>query len=330
MKKVILSAVQATGALHLGNYLGAIKNWVEVQEAYECFFFLADLHAITVLTDTEELRCSIYQSTAISLAAGLNADRVAFFAQSMVKEHTELAWLLNCITPLGWLKRMTQFKDKAGRDQEKACLGLFSYPVLMAADILLYEADLVPVGEDQKQHLELTRDIAGNINRKFNKEVLKVPEPLIRNTGMRIMSLRDGTKKMSKSDSSDFSRINLKDSADIIHQKIKKAKTDHLSYISYDKENRPEMSNLLDIYSIISDEKIESIVSRYCTSGFAKFKKDLAEVIITKLSPIHSTYLDLMNNQDYLTQVLHKGSIKARTKAEQTVSKVKELWGFIL
>jgi tryptophanyl-tRNA synthetase len=269
MKKTILSGVQASGSLHLGNYLGAIKNWVKMQEEYNCFFFLADLHAITVDRTSEELRTSIMQTLAIYLAAGLSPDKVTIFAQSMVKEHSELAWILNCVTPLGWLKRMTQFKDKAGKDQDKACLGLFSYPVLMAADILLYQTDIVPVGEDQKQHLELTRDIAGAINRKFNKEVLKVPEPLIGGSATRIMSLRDGRKKMSKSDISDLSRINLKDDADLIYQKIKKAKTDHLTEISYDKENRPEISNLIDIYANLSETNIETITKNYQNKGFA-------------------------------------------------------------
>ncbi|WP_341789456.1 tryptophan--tRNA ligase [Rickettsia endosymbiont of Polydrusus tereticollis] len=330
MKKTILSGVQATGSLHLGNYLGAIKNWVKMQEEYNCFFFLADLHAITIERTPEELKNSIMQTLAIYLAAGLSPDKVTIFAQSMVKEHSELAWILNCVTPLGWLKRMTQFKDKAGKTPEKACLGLLSYPVLMAADILLYQADCVPVGEDQKQHLELTRDIAGVINRKFNKEVLKVPEPLIGGTAARIMSLKDGRKKMSKSDSSDSSRINLKDNADLIQQKIKKAKTDHLTEISYDKENRPEISNLIDIYANLSEANIETITQNYQNKGFAKFKEDLAEIITSQLQPIHSKYLDLMNNQDYLLRVLHNGAEKASARATKTVTEVKELFGFVV
>ncbi|MFY9589946.1 tryptophan--tRNA ligase [Rickettsia endosymbiont of Halotydeus destructor] len=330
MKKTILSGVQATGSLHLGNYLGAIKNWVKMQEEYNCFFFLADLHAITVDRTPEELKNSIMQTLAIYLAAGLSPDKVTIFAQSMVKEHSELAWILNCVTPLGWLKRMTQFKDKAGKNQEKACLGLFSYPVLMAADILLYQSDLVPVGEDQKQHLELTRDIAGVINRKFNKEVLKVPEPLIGGAAARIMSLKDGRKKMSKSDISDFSRINLKDDADLIYQKIKKAKTDHLTEISYDKENRPEISNLIDIYASLSEINIEAITLNYQNKGFVEFKEDLVEIIISKLQPIHNKYLDLINNQDYLLSLLHSGADKARNRAVKTVTEVKELFGFVV
>jgi len=330
MKKTVLSGVQATGSLHLGNYLGSIKNWVKMQEEYNCFFFLADLHAITVEIASSELRNSIMEVLAIYLAAGLDPNKVTIFAQSMVKEHAELAWILNCVTPLGWLKRMTQFKDKAGSDQEKACLGLFSYPVLMAADILIYKADIVPVGEDQKQHLELTRDIAGVINRKFNKEILKVPDVLISGSGTRIMSLRDGTKKMSKSDSADFTRINLKDDNDLIYQKIKKAKTDHLSFVSYDKEARPEISNLLDIYRSLSEESLEKIIDNYQNQGFAKFKEDLAEIIITNLQPIRDKYLELMNDQKYLLSILHTGAEKARIRASKTVDEVKEQFGFIL
>lgn len=330
MKKTVLSGVQATGSLHLGNYLGSIRNWVKMQEEYNCFFFLADLHSITVDIKPSELNNSIMGVLAVYLAAGLNPDKVTIFAQSMVKEHAELAWLLNCVTPLGWLKRMTQFKDKAGSDQEKACLGLFSYPVLMAADILIYKADIVPVGEDQKQHLELTRDIAGVINRRFDKEILKVPEVLISETGTRIMSLRDGLKKMSKSDISDFSRINLKDDNDLIHQKIKKAKTDHLSFVSYDKETRPEISNLLDIYRSLSEESLEKIINNYQNQGFSKFKEDLAEIIITNLQPIRDKYLELMNDKEYLLKILRIGAEKARIRASETVNEVKEQFGFVI
>lgn len=330
MKKTVLSGVQATGSLHLGNYLGSIKNWVKMQEEYNCFFFLADLHAITVDIPPIQLKNSTIETLAIYLAAGLNPNKVTIFAQSMVKEHAELAWLLNCVTPLGWLKRMTQFKDKAGKDQEKACLGLLSYPVLMAADILIYKADIVPVGEDQKQHLELTRDIAGAVNRKFNKEILKVPEVLISGSGTRIMSLKDGNKKMSKSDSSDSARINLKDNNDIISQKIKKAKTDHLSFVSYDKEARPEISNLLNIYRSLSEESLEKIIDKYENQGFAKFKEELTEIIISNLQPIRDKYLELMNNQDYLLKILHEGAEKARVRASETVNEVKEQFGFVI
>lgn len=330
MKKTVLSGVQATGSLHLGNYLGSIRNWVKMQAEYNCFFFLADLHSITVDISPRELKRSLIETLAIYLAAGLNPNKVTIFAQSMVKEHAELAWLLNCVTPLGWLKRMIQFKDKAGKDQEEACLGLFSYPVLMAADILIYKADIVPVGEDQKQHLELTRDIAGVINRKFNKEIFKVPDVLISGSGTRIMSLRDGNKKMSKSDYSDFSRINLRDDNDLIHQKIKKAKTDSLSFVSYDKEVRPEISNLLDIYTSLSEEKLENIIQNYENQGFVKFKEDLAAIIITNLQPIRNKYLELMNDQEYLLKILHQGAEKARVRASETVNKLKAQFGFVI
>lgn len=329
MKKIALSGCQVTGILHLGNYLGSIINWLKIQDEYNCFFFLADLHSITIDRLPSELNSSILQTTAIYLASGLSPDKTVIFAQSMVKEHAELAWILNCVTPLGWLKRMTQFKDKAGKDQEKACLGLFSYPVLMAADILLYQADIVPVGEDQKQHLELTRDVAAVINRKFDQEILKIPEPLIQ-SGARIMSLKDGRKKMSKSDQSDFSRININDHADQIRQKIRKAKTDHLAEISYDRLARPEISNLIDIYANLSGDSIDSIILRYQYTGFNKFKDDLADIIISTLERINSKYNDLMNNQDYLIKILQNGADKARIPAEKTLVEIKRKFGFVI
>lgn len=330
MKKTALSGVQVTGALHLGNYLGSISNWLKIQDEYNCLFFLADLHSITIDRLPLELNSSILQTVAIYIATGLVPEKTTIFAQSMVKEHTELAWILNCVTPLGWLKRMTQFKDKAGKDQESAGLGLLSYPVLMAADILLYNADCVPVGDDQKQHLELTRDIAAIINRKFNQEVLKLPEPLIQGSGARIMSLKDGRRKMSKSDPSHLSRINLNDSRDQIYQKIKKAKTDHLAEISYDRQNRPEISNLIDIYCSLSSTNIEKIVDQYRNSGFTKFKDDLAEIIITTLTPINTQYIELMKNQDYLVTTLHAGADKARITAATTLAEIKKLFGFVV
>ncbi|CAN0600856.1 unnamed protein product, partial [Ectocarpus sp. 12 AP-2014] len=258
-----LSGIQTTGNLHLGNYLGSIQNWLEMQNDYSCYFFLANLHAITTPQDPEELRRASLSSAALYLASGIDPKKSIIFMQSDVKEHTELAWMLNCITPIGWLKRMTQFKDKAGEKQDNANTGLFTYPILMAADILLYNTDIVPVGADQKQHLELARDIAGAVNRRFNQEILKIPEPLIQGPATRVMSLRDGTKKMSKSDESDASRINLTDSADTIMKKIKKAKTDNIAEISYDQPERPEVSNLINIYSSITKRKKEEIVKQY-------------------------------------------------------------------
>jgi tryptophanyl-tRNA synthetase len=330
MKKVALSGTQVTGDLHLGNYLGAIINWTKIQDEYNCYFFLADLHSITIDCTPSQLYANTLQTAAIYIAAGLSPDKSAIFAQSMVKEHAELAWLLNCITPLGWLKRMTQFKEKAGKDQDNACLGLFSYPVLQAADILLYQANVVPVGDDQKQHLELTRDIAAAVNRKFDQDILTLPEPLILPTkAKRIMSLKDGRKKMSKSDPSDLSRINLNDSADQVYQKIKKAKTDHLTEISYDHQSRPEISNLIDIFASLSGDGVSKIVDNYQNTGFAKFKNDLSELIILALSPINTEYMKLMQNQDYLISILHSGAEKARIPAAQTLATVKQSFGFV-
>lgn len=329
MKKRVISGVQATGDLHIGNYLGAIKNWVKMQDDYECIFFLADLHAITIEKDPSELHSSIISSMATYLACGLDPDKAILFAQSNVKEHSELAWIFNCFTPLGWLKRMTQFKDKAGKGQEEASAGLFTYPILMAADILLYNADLVPVGEDQKQHIELTRDIAGVINRKFGKEVLSMPEPLMTKESSRIMSLRDGTKKMSKSDSSDKSRINLNDSKESIRDKIKKAKTDALSFISYDEAERPDISNLLKIYAAFEGRDVNSIVLEYQGKNFSEFKENLADVVIENISPITQKYNDYMNNKDHLYKIMKDGSDRATSIAYSNLVRIKELLGYI-
>lgn len=328
-KTRILSGVQSTGKIHLGNYIGAIKNWIDLQNHHECFFFLADLHAITVDQDPKELYDSTLSLTATYLACGIDVNKSIIFAQSDVKQHSELAWILNCMTPVGWLKRMTQFKDKAGKNQDVASSGLFTYPVLMAADILLYNPDFIPVGEDQKQHIEITRDIAGAVNRKFNDEVFKCPEPMIAKSGFRIKSLKDGTKKMSKSDPSDASRINLSDNIDIMRSKIMKAKTDSLDFISYDPESRPEISNLLEIFSIISEKNIHSLVSEYENSGNAKFKAALADALITKFEPIINDFNNYMSNKEYIIDTLKKGKEKASIEAEKTISKVKQLFGFI-
>lgn len=328
-KKRVLSGIQATGNLHLGNYLGAIRHWVNMQEEYEGFFFLADLHAITIPQDPKDLKASVYNTTAALLASGIDPKKSILFAQSSVREHAELGWILNCMTPLGWLKRMTQFKDKAGKDQESASCGLFTYPVLMAADILLYDADLVPVGEDQKQHLELARDIAGSVNRKFNNEILRVPEPLIQGATTRVKSLRDGAKKMSKSDPSDQARVNLSDSKDEIISKFKKAKTDSLDYISYE-ESRPEVANLLEIFSELSGRKISAIVDGYRNAGFGKFKTDLAELVAEKLAPICDEYNKLKDDKPFLEEVLRKGGIEATIHAAKTLDRVKKEFGFLI
>jgi tryptophanyl-tRNA synthetase len=242
-KQRVLSGVQATGGQHLGNYLGALKRWAEIQETHECYYFIADLHAMTVDRSPEELTRSTIESAAILFASGLDPKKTTIFIQSQISAHSEFAWILNCITPMGWLNRMTQFKDKAGKDKESASAGLFTYPVLQSADILLYQPDLIPVGEDQKQHIELTRDIAGAVNRKCGYDFLKIPEPMIPKDVARVKSLRDGTKKMSKSDPSDQSRINLSDDDDTIISKFKKAKTDSIAEITYEPEKRPEIAN---------------------------------------------------------------------------------------
>lgn len=327
MKKTALSGIQTTGNLHLGNYLGSIANWIDMQDEYNCYFFLANLHSITIDQKAEDLRNSSLSAAAIYLAAGIDPNKSTIFLQSSVKEHTELAWMLNCITPIGWLKRMTQFKDKAGKKQDNANTGLFTYPILMAADILLYNADVVPVGDDQKQHLELTRDIAAAVNRKFNQELLKVPEPMIQGQATRIMSLRDGTSKMSKSDASDASRINLTDSADLIISKIKKAKTDSSTEITYDKENRPEVSNLINIFCSLSNQTRDQIINQYSGKNFAIFKNDLAELIISKLHPMNIEYQKIIQDMVYIQGVLDDGANRARVIARTTCNKVAEQFG---
>ena len=329
MAKTALSGIQTSGNLHLGNYLGSISNWLKMQYEYNCYFFLADLHSITVDLDPEELRNSIISSAAVYLATGLDPKKSTIFLQSAVKEHCELAWMLNCITPIGWLKRMTQFKDKAVTKQDNANTGLFTYPILMAADILLYNADIVPVGDDQKQHLELTRDIAGALNRKFGKEILKVPQPLIQGAATRVMSLRDGTKKMSKSDSSDAARINLTDSPDLIVKKLKKSKTDNIAEIAYDPISRPEISNLINIFCALSGIKQEIIVANYQGKGFSSLKNDLAELIISKTRPINDEYQKIIKDKTYIEYTLNSGANKARIVARKTCDKVAEQFGLI-
>jgi tryptophanyl-tRNA synthetase len=329
MTKIALSGVQSTGKLHLGNYLGSIKNWVHMQKDFECYFFLADLHSITIDQDPADLRQNVLNSAATYLACGLDPNKSALFLQSAVKEHCELAWILNCVTPIGWLKRMTQFKDKAGAKQDSANTGLFTYPVLMAADILLYKADVVPVGDDQKQHLELARDIAGVINRKFQKELLKVPAALIQGIATRVMSLKDGTKKMSKSDPSDASRINLTDSAETVLTKIKKSKTDSIEQITYDQENRPEVANLINIFVALSDFSVETVLSSYQNKGFSAFKSDLAELIIAHLKPINIEYSRIIQDKDYIYNVLEIGATKARKVASETCTNILQNFGLL-
>ena len=333
MGKKIFSGVQPTGNLHLGNYLGAIKNFVELQndKNNECIYCVVDLHSITVKQDPKILKKNIRETTATFLASGLNPDNSIIFNQSSVSAHAEGAWILSCVSRMGWLSRMTQFKEKAGKDKEKASVGLYIYPVLMAADILLYDATHVPVGEDQKQHLELCRDIAQKFNNDFNApDFLKAPEPLIQKNFARIMSLKDGLKKMSKSDPSDLSRINLNDNKDLIINKIKKAKTDTLPMPTpnEDLKKRPEVQNLLGIYSSISNESIDKIKSEFEGKNFSIFKDKLSELLVDKIGPIGRRIKDLLKDENYLDKILAKGSQKANNLATKKINEIKTLVGF--
>ena len=331
-KPRILSGIQTTGNLHLGNYLGAIRNWVGMQEEYDCFLFMAALHAVTVPHDPKVLAETTLKVAATYIACGIDPERSTIFVQSQLPEHSELAWLFNCVTPLNWLERMIQFKEKAKKQGENVSVGLMDYPVLQAADILLYEPDLVPVGEDQKQHLELTRDIAGRINDRYGTEkkpVLKVPEPHIQKEGARIMSLTDGTKKMSKSDPSDQSRIDLTDAPAAITKKIKRAKTDPERGLEFDNPERPECQNLLGIYQLLSNQSKEVVAAECKEMGWGQFKPLLAETAVEALRPIQEKYDELMSDRTYLTQVLSDGKERAQSVAAPTLQKVKDAMGFM-
>ena len=333
MGKKIFSGVQPTGNLHLGNYLGAIKNFVELSndKNNECIFCVVDLHAITVSQDPKELRDNIRETVATFIASGIDPERNIIFSQSKVSAHSEAAWILSCIARMGWLNRMTQFKEKAGKDKEKASIGLYSYPVLMAADILLYDTSHVPVGDDQKQHLELSRDIAQKFNNDFNvDDFFKVPEPLIQKEFSRIMSLKDGLKKMSKSEISDQSRINLTDDKDQIINKIKKAKTDALPMPSSDKEllKRPEVKNLIGIYSSLTDLNCDKIIKEFSGKNFSYFKESLSQVLIDKIIPISVEIKKLLQDRNYLDEILLDGSKKANKIASQKMKKIHEIIGF--
>ncbi|HEY9737874.1 MAG TPA: tryptophan--tRNA ligase [Trichocoleus sp.] len=330
-KQRILSGIQPTGNLHLGNYLGAIRNWAELQEEYDAFLFMADLHAITVPHDPALLAENTYKAAATYIACGIDPEKATIFIQSHVSAHAELAWLFNCITPLNWLERMIQFKEKALKQGENVSIGLLDYPVLQAADILLYEPDLVPVGEDQKQHLELTRDIAARLNYQFGSEekpILKIPEPLIRAVGARVMSLTDGTKKMSKSDPSEQSRIELTDSPEDITRKIKRAKTDPLRGLEFDNPERPECNNLLGLYALLSGQSKEAVAEECRDMGWGQFKPLLAETAVAALGPIQARYHELMGDRTYLSQVLKQGNERAIAIANQTLAKVKDALGY--
>ena len=329
MTKRILSGIQPTGNLHLGNYLGAIKNWVALQRDYECLFCVVDLHAITIPQDPQKLIQSTRETVATYLACGISAEEAAIFPQSMVAEHTELMWILACHAPLGWLNRMTQFKEKAGKQKDQASLGLYAYPVLMAADILLYKATDVPVGEDQKQHLELARDIAGAFNRHYDTTLLTIPEPRIMGAATRVMSLRDGSNKMSKSDPSEASRIHLKDSDDMIMHKIQKARTDSGAFPSSEKEmeGRLEVQNLLNIYVALSGENTQVAFKEFGGRNFSDFKTHLAEICVEELGPIREKITSFMDNKDYLDAIIQKGTEKAKTLAQETMREVKKTVG---
>ena len=333
MGKKIFSGVQPTGNLHLGNYLGAIKNFVDLsnENDTECIFCVVDLHAITVNQDPKEFRNNIRETVATFIASGIDPKKNIIFNQSQVSAHSEAAWILGCIARMGWLNRMTQFKEKAGKDKEKASIGLYSYPVLMAADILLYDATHVPVGDDQKQHLELCRDIAQKFNNDFKVENFFVtPEPLIQKEFSRIMSLKDGTKKMSKSEISDLSRINLSDTQDQIINKIKKAKTDPLPMpINVkDLDKRPEAKNLLGIYSSLKKINLEKSVKEFSGKNFSEFKENLAQVLVDKIFPLSLEIKKLINEKGYLDQILVEGAQKANDIASKKIKEIHKIMGF--
>ena len=331
-KKLVFSGVQPTGNLHLGNYLGALKNFVSLQKEMECIYCVVDLHAITTFQEPRQLYDNVLETTASFLATGLDPNKSIIFNQSSVSGHAELAWILNCVSRVGWLNRMTQFKDKAGSDKEKASVGLYIYPNLMAADILLYKATHVPVGADQKQHLELSRDIAQKFNNDFKcKNFFPLPEPLIPKNISRVMSLRDGTKKMSKSEESDYSRINLKDTADEINKKIKKAKSDSSPIPSEIKllENKPEALNLLTVYSEITKNSLEQIISEMAGKEYSFLKTKLSEALINEITPVGKEIKKLLEDKSHLKNILKKGSEKANIIAEENLKIIREKVGLI-
>jgi tryptophanyl-tRNA synthetase len=327
----IFSGVQPTGNLHLGNYLGAIRNWVALQQDYDCIFCIVDLHALTVPQDPAQLKAQTREVTAAYIASGIDPERCVIFNQSAVPGHAELAWLLSCLTPLGWLNRMTQFKEKAGKQREEAGLGLFAYPVLMAADIILYKATHVPVGEDQKQHLELARDIAGAFNRRYGIEFFPLPEPMIFGAATRVMSLRDGTKKMSKSDTSDYSRINMTDDAETIALKIRKAKTDPqpLPATIAEAETRPEAENLLGIYAALGDLTREQAIARWAGRNFSEFKSELADLSAEVLGKICGEMRRLLADPGYIDGILRRGAERANALAGPHLNEVFDIMGLL-
>jgi len=339
-KELVFSGIQPSGALHLGNYLGAIKRFVELQDRFDCIYCVVDLHAITVWQDPAELPNAIREVAAAYMAAGIDAKKHIVFNQSQVAEHAELAWIFNCVARLGWLNRMTQFKEKAGKDRENASVGLYAYPTLMAADILVYRATHVPVGDDQKQHLELSRDVAQKFNNDFGQSIrdkgygevfFPQPEPLITGEATRVMSLRDGTKKMSKSEASDNSRINLTDDADLIAQKIRRAKTDPEPLPSEPKglETRPEADNLVGIYAALADTTRAGVLKEFGNAQFSTFKSALTDLAVAKLGPITAEMKKLLGDPASIDAVLADGSARARKLAGETMKAVKDIVGFV-
>ena len=341
IKERVFSGMQPTGSLHLGNYLGAMLQWIQLQKTHECIYCVVDLHAITVWQQPEELRRAIRQVTAAYIASGLDPEKSILFNQSQVPAHAELAWVFNCVARLGWLNRMTQFKEKAGKDRENASVGLYAYPNLMAADILAYKATHVPVGDDQKQHLELARDIAQKFNNDFRDEIVRLgyddgaffplPEPVITGPATRVMSLRDGTKKMSKSDPSDLSRINLTDDSDTIARKVQKAKTDPEALPSETDglKGRPEAENLVGIYAALVGKTANEVLAEVGGAQFSNFKKQLAEAAVEKLAPIANESARMMKDPAEIDRILAKGSERARKLAEPIMSEVKDIVGLI-
>lgn len=326
----IFSGMQPTGNLHLGNYLGAIKNWLRMQHDYECIFCVVDMHAITVWQDPTELQKSIRELTAAYIASGLDAQKNILFNQSANPAHAELAWILSCVARIGWMNKMTQFKDKAGKNREKASVGLYTYPCLMAADILAYKATHVPVGEDQKQHLELTRDTAQKFNHDFGVDFFPIPEPVIQGVATRVMSLRDGLKKMSKSDDSEASRINLSDDSDTIAAKIRKAKTDPLPLpeTAEELQDRPEAKNLVNIYAGIDDSSVEDVLKTFAGQGFSQFKPALSELLIGHLEPVRIEMQRLLSEPQYIDDILTQGADRSKAITTPIMDEIHQIVGF--
>jgi len=329
MKKIILSGSTVTGDLTLGNYIGAINNWKQLQDQYDCLYFLADLHALTVHQDPKVLRDRTYSFYAQYLALGLDPQKNVIFVQSQIPEHTELTWILTCLTPMGHLNRMTQFKEKAEKHSKNINAGLFTYPVLMAADILLYQADMVPVGEDQKQHLELCRDLVGFFENRFQKGILKMPEPYIGKVGARIMSLQEPEKKMSKSDENEKNFVSIIDDAKKIEKKIKSATTDSDTVVKYDPENKAGLANLLTIYSVLSGKTMAQLEKDYEGKMYGHLKVDLADLVVQTLKPVREKYDDLMKNRDHLDTLMKSGAERARVRAQVTLEKVYQAVGLV-